>query len=172
MTFPNDEFYKNTDAFNNGNGNSNDDDGTGSGTGSSGDGGLAFHDFLSSNPPPISPAEETRKIAEHKEKTKGLIELQKKLCDDRKESKTGRLLGDTYSMSQSTKVNYKKHPGLSPQFDSVDPQMNWDPSLNASQTNSEKKEELTYQLQMRQELQNENKLQNKNTFVPPKLRPS
>ncbi len=140
--------------------------GQGSGTGGGQGGRIEFADFLPSGKPPLSEVEEKQKLAEHKEKNGALVEKQKKLRDERKEVKEGKN-NNPYQLGArggNGKSSYKTHPilGQSAEFDGADPQMSLDPTINEAATNSEKKEELTYQYQKRFELLNQSK------FVPPK----
>jgi hypothetical protein len=50
-----------------------------------------------------------------------------------------------------------KHPilGEAAEFDGMDPQVNFDPTIFDAETNSEKKEELVYQHQLRLGLENQ-----------------
>ena len=59
-----------------------------------------------------------------------------------------------------------KHPilGAAAEFDGVDPQVNLDPTIYDADTNSEKKQELTYQAKPELRIQNEN--QNRYTPKP------
>lgn len=124
---------------------------------------IEFHDFLPTSTTKLSASEEKQKLSEHNNKNSGLIDKQKKLRDDRKNLKEGKTAGYQYGNVQAGSA-YKQHPiiGKSAEFDGADPQVNLDPNLNEVETNSEKKEELTYQYQKRFELLNQSK------FVPPK----
>ena len=128
--------------------------------GRSGSGGsLEFKDFLSiRDDKKLSPEEEKQLLAAHKETNGGLVEKQKKLREQRQEKKEGKTAGQQYGSGMDARSSsYLKHPilGEAAEFDGVDPQVNLDPTIYDAETNSEKKEELTYQHQLRLGLDNQ-----------------
>lgn len=141
------------------------EDESGEGGGKSGQGGrggsIEFREFLSTGEEKkLSPEEERQLLAAHKETNSGLVEKQKKLRDQRKEKKEGKTATAGYQYGagmESRDSSFLKHPilGESAEFDGVDPQVNLDPTIYEAETNSEKKQELTYQHQLRLGLDNQ-----------------
>lgn len=133
--------------------------GEGESGGSSGRGGsIEFHDFISTrSDKKLSSEEERLLLAVHKETNIGLIEKQKKTREQRQEKKEGRTAGYQYGAGAEARSSFLKHPILdaAAEFDGVDPQVNSDPTIYDADTNSEKKEELTYQHQLRLGLANQ-----------------
>ncbi len=129
--------------------------------GAGGQGGVVeFHDFIFANEKQrkLSPEQEKQLLAQHKEANGSLVEKAKKLREERKDRKEGRTAGNQWRAGMSERTSsFLKHPilGEAAEFDGIDPQVNLDPTLYDADTNSEKKEELTYQHQLRLGLENQ-----------------
>lgn len=145
-----------------------DESGSGTGTGGSQGGAIEFRDFLPGGETKLPPGEEKQKLAEHKGKNSECIDKQKKLRDSRNDIKEGKVAtaGSQYGNGAGNSSNYRKHPiiGNAAEFDGADPNMSLDPNQNEAETNSEKKEELTYTYQKKFENQEKPK------FTPPELK--
>ncbi len=125
-------------------------------------GALAFRDFVFvQEERKLSPQQEKQLLVVHKETNSALIEKQKQERDERDDRKRSKVTANQYDsgmgMGAGKTSPYLKHPilGASPEFDGVDHKVNFDPTMNEAETNSEKKEELTYQHQLRLGLHNE-----------------
>lgn len=133
----------------------------GESSGFSGQGGaLEFHDFVFvQGERKLTGAEEKQLLAQHNVANSGLVEKQKDLRDKRHDKKEGKALGNQWGMGAGAEkaANFLKHPilGEAPEFDGIDPQVNLDPTINEAETNSEKKQELVLQHQLRLGLQNQ-----------------
>ncbi len=123
------------------------------------DGALEFRDFVFVHKEQkLSPQEEKQLLAEHKETNNALVEKQKQLRDERRDRKENKTVGNQYgSGMQDREASFLNHPILSEaaQFGATDPKVNPNPVINDADTNSEKKEELVYQHQLRLGLQNQ-----------------
>lgn len=143
------------------NGGEDGDSGSGQGALGGQGGALAFRDFVFvEEERKLSPEQEKQHLAVHKETHGALIEKQKQLFDERKNKKEGKTAtnqyGNQYGMGTGNS-SYLKHPilGKSPEFDGIDPKVNLDPTIYDADTNAAKKDELTYQHQLRLGLENQ-----------------
>lgn len=119
---------------------------------------IQFQDFVMTGEAELTPHEKERKLKEHEEKNKTAIIKQKELRDRREQNKSAPTNNSSYQYGAggaSRSSSFAKHPllGNSQQFDGIDSQINADPQLNEARTNSEKKEELLYQLRLEKQPQ-------------------
>ena len=129
-------------------------------------GSVEFRDFVFvREEKKLSPEQEKLLLAQHKETNSGLVDKQKKTRDERNNKKEGKTAGNQWGANQKAESAFLKHPvvGEAAEFSTVDPQMSSDPTLNNAETNSEKKEELVYNNQLRLRLQNQPSLNYKPT---------
>jgi|GEM_PF-3044341 len=146
------------------------DTGGDTGEGSSGGrgGAIEFRDFIFIRSDEYTAEEERQLLSVHKDASGALIEKQKKLREQRKDKKENPNRNYQQGLGLEARgEGFLRHPILSEkaEFDGADPQVNLDPTINEAETNNEKREELTYQLQLRLGLQNQPR------FIPPKPSP-
>jgi hypothetical protein len=132
-------------------------------------GAVEFHDFLNLNGIPLNAEEERLKLLELKGKNSGLVDRQRESREQyQKMRDQEKSAGNQQGLSSREEYGYELHPITSraAEFSTDSRQVNMSVEDSKLETNSEKKQELTYQHQHRLQLQNERR------FVPPTPRMS